>query len=249
MVFSRARLDQELKVLVVSRRVTLPSAVVATPKIQRHGSASDRHRTLRICVAFALLLTRVAPGADALGDPPTSWRDEIASGYVPYHRLTMFDYPVNDSVHRENGMYTRAFRRYDYRHELTTRNDCVVARIVEWTVWSGFDRNKSSRKSWFHPIAQTLPHEQGHLDISELFSKRFATTPIAQLPVGQGSTAAEAEADLGRRMKALAVMTAAQSQAEQDRYDAETDHGRNAVKQREWSADIQARLQRAGIHF
>jgi hypothetical protein len=67
--------------------------------------------------------------------------------------------------------------------------------------------------------------------------------------VGQGATGKEAEADLQRKMTALADRTSAENQREQDRYDAETNHGNNAAKQKEWSAAIQARLQQAGIHF
>jgi hypothetical protein len=94
-----------------------------------------------------------------------------------------------------------------------------------------------------------LPHEQGHLDINELFSKRLAETPLNKLPIGEGSTGKEAEADLKRKMNALADRLGAEEKVEQERYDAETNHGRNPAKQKEWTVSIQARLQRAGIHL
>ena len=190
-----------------------------------------------------------ASRADAVGNPPSSWTEEKAKGHFPYHRLVAADFQINDSVHPDNGMYTRGFYRFHYNDRCSDSSGHVVARITDWIVWSGFDRNKSSRKSWFKKVAETLAHEQGHLDLSELHSKAFAETPIDTLPIGEGASAKEAEADLQRKMTAFSDRITAQNQVEQDRYDAETNHGKNAVKQQEWSADIHTRLQRAGIHF
>jgi len=197
-------------------------------------------------IAVVLFLTVAASRADALGNPP-SWKQENAKGHFPYHRLTAADFPINDAVHTEYGMYTRGFFQFRYHENWTERDGGAVARINEWSVWSGFDRIKSSRKSWFTRVAETLPHEQGHLDINELFSKRLADTPLDKLPIGEGRTGKEAEADLKRKMDALADRISADEKVEQDRYDAETDHGKNGAKQQEWTAAIQARLKRAGI--
>jgi Bacterial protein of unknown function (DUF922) len=199
-------------------------------------------------VVIGLSFIFIVPRIDALGNPP-SWEEEIAKGHYPYHRLTSADFPINDAVHRQFGMHTEGFFHFHYHDHWTENSGHAVARIVDWNVWSGFDRTKSSRKSWYQHIAETLPHEQGHLDINELYSKRLADTPVDQLPVGQGTTGPEAEADLARKMKALGDRVTAEMQAEQEHYDAETNHGKNAAKQREWSAAIQTRLQRAGIHF
>jgi Bacterial protein of unknown function (DUF922) len=194
------------------------------------------------------LFVGVAANVDALGNPP-SWAEENAKGRFPYHRLTASDFPIDDAAYPQFGMHTQGFFRFHYNHRWTENNGRVVARVTDWNIWSGFDRNKSSRKSWFKKLAETLPHEQGHLDLSELHSKAFAETPIDKLPIGEGATAKEAEADLQRKMSALSSRISAQNQSEQDRYDAETNHGANASKQREWEAAIQARLGRAGIHF
>ena len=48
---------------------------------------------------------------------------------------------------------------------------------------------------------------------------------------------------------AMADRLAAAEKVEQERYDAETNHGRNAAKQHAWTATIQTRLQHAGIHY
>jgi hypothetical protein len=205
-----------------------------------------------IKIAFvytAILLLLATPRVEALGNPPSSWKEEMAKGYFPYRRLTAADFPINDAVYRQFGMHTVGFVHFDYHVHWTENNGHAVARVTERKVWSGFDRSKSSRKSWYKQIAETLPHEQGHLDINELHGKRLANTPLNKLPTGEGGTAAEAEADLARKMKVLRDRLSAEMQAEEDRYDTETNHGKNAAKQREWTAMIQSRLQRAGIHF
>jgi len=73
--------------------------------------------------------------------------------------------------------------------------------------------------------------------------------PLDKLPLGEGANPQAASADLGRKLQALAERVTKEAQREQDRYDAETAHGKNVSKQRDWSAAIQARLKRAGIHF
>ena len=199
--------------------------------------------------AFILLLgIAFISRGEALNQAPP-WRDEIANGYFPYHRLAAIDFPVNDHIDPEYGMYTSVFFHYWYEHRSIVRNGHVVDRVTKWLVWSGFDRNKSSRKSWFKLSKQALPHEQGHLDINELYSRRLAEMSLDMLPRGEGADLKEASADLRRKVEALADRVSGEETKEHDQYDAETAHGKNLSKQREWSAAIQARLNRAGIHF
>ena len=181
--------------------------------------------------------------------PP--WKEEIAKGYFPYHRLAVGDFPINDAVHpgNEMGMYTMGFIHYRFKGHWIMQNGHVLDRVTEWLVWSGFNRNKSWRKSWFKPVKEALPHEQGHLDIWELHLRYLTEMPLDKLPLGEGANPQAASADLGRKLQALAERVTKEAQREQDRYDAETAHGKNVSKQRDWSAAIQARLKRAGIHF
>ena len=199
--------------------------------------------------AFILLLgvASISRG-EALYEAPR-WREEIANGYFPYHRLAAIDFPVNDHIDPEYGMYTSVFFHYWYEHRSIVRNGHVVDRVTKWLVWSGFDRNKSSRKSWFKLGKEALPHEQGHLDINELYSRRLAEMSLDMLPRGEGADLKEASADLRRKVEALADRVSGEETKEHDQYDTETAHGKNLSKQREWSAAIQARLNRAGIHF
>jgi hypothetical protein len=183
----------------------------------------------------------------ALHEAP--WKEEMAKGYFPYHRLAATDFPVNDHLNPEYGVYTRVFFHYWYNHRWSIQNSLVVDRVTNWLVWSGFDRNKSSRKSWFKLGNQALRHEQGHLDINELHSRRLAELSLDMLPHGEGTDPKEASADLIRKVEALATRASKEAQKEHDQYDAETAYGKSLSKQREWSAAIQVRLQQAGIHF
>ena len=198
---------------------------------------------------FVLLLGAALPsqGQSLQKTPP--WKEEIANGYFPYRRLATTDFPINDDVNPEYGMYTSVFFHYWYNHRWTVRNGHVVARVTKWLVWSGFDRNKSSRKSWFKLENEALPHEQGHLDINELYSRRLAAISLDMLPRGEGVDPKEASADLIRKVEALADRVSGEEKKEHEQYDAETAHGKNLSKQQEWSAAIQARLERARIHF
>jgi hypothetical protein len=176
-----------------------------------------------------------------------SWKEEIAHGYLPYHRLVGTDFPVDDAAHPANGMYTAGFFHYDYQCRCVPQKGGVTASVTKWVVRSGFDRNKSSRKSWFQPVEKFVVHEQGHLDINELRSRALANIKVTQLPTGSGINFQSAIADLDRKLKELADRTSSEAQVEQDSYDLETNRGRNAAGQASATAAIHERLKAAGI--
>jgi hypothetical protein len=122
-----------------------------------------------------------------------------------------------------------------------------MARITEWKVRSGFNRNKSWRKSGFKDVERLLPHEQGHLDINELHSRRLARVELDDLPTGTGDTSEEAIDDLKSKLKAFTAKLSKDDQTEQDAYDAETAHGTNKSRQEAATAALQERLRQAGI--
>jgi len=209
-----------------------------------------RFRYAVVVVAYILRLA-AAPLAIGIGDfsyNSPEWRIEVSKGYLPYHRLAATDFPIDDVAHLEVDMYTRGFFHYHFNYHWTPKDHGAIARVTEWTVRSGFDRNKSSRKSWFRFVQETLPHEQGHLDINEIYSRRLARLTLEELPVGEGATPQAAIQDLTIKLKALSDRTAQESRAEQDAYDAATLHGKNIVAQREWNMRIQMRLKQAGIN-
>ena len=144
-------------------------------------------------------------------------------------------------------MFTYGFRHYNYRCITVRKGGGFSARITQWIVRYGFDRNKSWRKSWFKSFSEILPHEQGHLDISALHSVRLARTSLDRLPTGEGETSEAAIENVKKNLEALVERTSKESQAEQDAYDAATSHGGNPSKQQEWTTTLQGRLKGAGI--
>ncbi len=91
-------------------------------------------------------------------------------------------------------------------------------------------------KSWVRPpakaSAQLLAHEQLHFDLAELHARRFARELPAQLK------GADPEAAFQRAHDRMMVRL----REEQERYDRETDHGRDAAAQARWAAEVQRRL-------
>jgi hypothetical protein len=210
----------------------------------RYGSCRRlprRHAVLR----SALLV--IALGRALAQAPPT--QKEITEGYLPYHHLLVEDFPISDADRSPEGMYTYGFRHYSYRYVTVRKDGGFSARVTEWSVRCGFDRNKSWRKSWFKSFNEILPHEQGHLDISILYSTRLAHTKLDRLPTGEGESVQAAADNLKTNLDALVARTSKEAQAEQDVYDTETSHGANRAKQREWTSTIQKRLKEVGIKY
>jgi hypothetical protein len=202
-----------------------------------------------IVFVLALLMGAALPLRGQQSYDTPEWEKEIANGYLPYHRLVADDFPINEAANLPHGMFTSGFRHYNYHWVTVSKDGRVSARVTEWNVRYGFDRNKSWRRNGFKAVDETLPHEQGHLDISVLHSIRFARTSLDQLPVGEGESAQAAANDLKNKLQALVERVGKEAQAEQDEYDAATSHGANQSSQRQWTAAIQQRLKQAGISF
>ena len=217
-------------------------------KQQLPGRRSPRLALFTVYAIVCLLSVASAFSENIAYDTP-EWRKEIAHGYLPYHRLTRADFPVDDKAHPKYVMYTFGFYHYNYESKCRNEGGQFIARVTEWRIRSGFNRNKSSRKSWFKDVERLVVHEQGHLDINELHSRRLAHMKLEQLPVGEGETKEAALADLRSKVMKLSERTSKEDQAEQDAYDAETSHGTNRSKQVAATAAIQKRLIAAGITY
>jgi hypothetical protein len=224
----------------------MPSLDLAEPRRSRTRAA---RLALIAAHVFTCLLWAASAFCETIDYNTPDWRKEIAHGYLSYHRLARVDFRVDDKAHPKYAMYTFGFFHYNYEPTCIKEGNRVIARITEWRVRSGFNRNKSSRKSWFKDVERLVIHEQGHLDINELHSRRLAHMKLEQLPVGEGRTSEAALADLRSKVTELSDKTSKEDQAEQDSYDAETSHGTNRVKQVAATAAIQKRLQAAGITY
>lgn len=205
-----------------------------------------------IFVPRELKAVAAAPGSSSQRLPSsdtTEWKEEIARGYIPYHRLTRDDFPINNKVEPKYAMLTSGFIHYQYRYELTASAEHTVARITKWVVRSGFDRTGSSRKSRLRHGQYPLLHEQGHLDIWALHGAQLANVELNDLPVGEGTSVQEAIGDLEIKVRARGSAAFSKCVAEQVSYDAETSHGSNAAKQRSATVAIRKRLKAAGITY
>jgi hypothetical protein len=209
---------------------------------------SHNHVTFVVAGFVACLLWAAPAVSEPLAYDTPEWRKEIAQGYFPYHRLARADFPVVKQTNSKWAMYTAGFLHYNYRNKCHGEHP-VVARVTEWKVRSGFNRNRSWRNSWFKDAERLLPHEQGHLDINELHSRRLARIDLDELPTGKGETSEEAVDDLNSKLKAFSTQAAKDNQAEQESYDAKTSHGKNDSRQKEATAALQERLRQAGINY
>jgi hypothetical protein len=199
-------------------------------------------------IILYLLLPRAvtAQNRGAAGSSGTLAVKEAERGkYMRYRQLVESDFPIDDSAHPESNIYTAGFFHYRYSFRCESTKGYVRAFVTSWKVESGFDRTKSSRKTSFHDIAKALPHEQGHLDINEIFSRRLANLDLALLPFGEGANSGKAADDLVRRLTLLADSVSKDAQAAQDAYDAQTRHGLDNDKQSKALAFIQAQLKSA----
>ena len=212
-----------------------------------------RRRSPRLAPIAAYVLSCLLWAASAFCETidyeTPEWRKEIAHGFLPYHRLVRADFPIDDKAHPRYAMYTYGFYHYNYEPKCTKEGGHVVARITEWRVRSGFNRNKSSRKSWFKDVERLVIHEQGHLDINELHSRRLAHMELEDLPVGKGETSREALEDLRKKVMELSDESSKENQTEQDAYDAETSHGKDRSRQLAVTAALHERLKAAGITY
>jgi len=199
-------------------------------------------------VIIFLFLARSLTANDPTGTRTSDSLPEQRAGpekYMPYHQLVESDFPIDDHAHPEGNIYTSGYFHYRYSFLCESSKGHVLAFVSKWTVDSGFDRTKSSRKAWFHDFAKVLPHEQGHLDINEIFSRRLAKIDLNRLPVGEGSSRNEASNDLAHRLKILAEDVSRDAQAAQNAYDAQTRHGADEKKQNEAAILIEAELREA----
>jgi hypothetical protein len=200
-------------------------------------------RSLRLIIVFAFVLPlRLAAEPEAVplapSPPPISLRpgkEETAKGYLPYHQLTADDFPINNNAHPEAGYWIQPFV-HPYYHYLTrtaSRGGYVYAYVMDWTVFSGFDRNLSSRKSKLRNISAELPYAQAILDINEIFARRLAALKPGELPSGEGKTGAEAREKLENRINQFLQNQGLEVRKEIDALATATNEGQNKKKIRE----------------
>src|ERR1700682_3785867 len=97
---------------------------------------------LAAVAAFLLIsLTHVVRAQQPSPSPFPTWKDEIAKGYLPYHQLTVQDFPVNDEAHPKMAYWIQPFVHPFCHYDLKpASNRFVYAYVTDWIVFSGFDK-------------------------------------------------------------------------------------------------------------
>lgn len=113
------------------------------------------------------------------------------------------------------------------------------AHLIEVTTTNAMDRTRS----WVVPERKTdalLNHEQKHFDLNEVY-RRLLQAALENF-LGRletvGDTEEEAMAKLEEKLKEMFERVKRKCEEVQNQYDQETEHGRNAEKQREWDKKI-----------
>ena len=193
------------------------------------------------------LAVAVAVASNALSQdeprPRPTWQDAMAKGMAPYHQLTVDDFPINNKVHPEHNFYINTATAPQYHFILKPYNGFVYAAIVEWMVFSGLDKNGTSRKSRFKAMQAALPYAQAILDINEIHARQIAALKPGELPSVRGNTPEEARTQLTAKLKEFLAAKYKETNAEAEAFAKATDHGANKKKVRALAAAIRKRLE------
>lgn len=201
---------------------------------------------MKLRASFFLLIlfcAGLAPAQNESSKAETpSWKDEIAKGYIPYRQLTVEDLPVNDKAHPESAFTLKSF--IHPRAQITPRagDGFVDAVIDQWSIFSGLDRNESSRKSTFKEMKATLPYAQAFLDLNEIHARELAALKPEELPQTRATSFFEAQAELDRLVQKLVAEKLKLVSAEAEALAKATNGGADSAKVREKAAEIRKRL-------
>jgi hypothetical protein len=193
-------------------------------------------------VAMAFASAALADAQDQGAPPMQTWQDEITRGFVPYHQLTVEDFKIDDQAHPESGYWVRPFMHPHWRFFLKPYGDWVYAYIDQWIVFSGLDKNESSRKSKFREMKRSLPFAQAYLDIYEIHARQLAALKPGELPQGRGATPEEAKAALQQNLDAFLKEKYQPVITETEAFVKATHHGANQKKVLELAKEIRKRL-------
>lgn len=99
-----------------------------------------------------------------------------------------------------------------------------------------FDRSKSWVKSE-GKSDELLQHEQGHFDITEIYARKLREE-LRKIKCDK-----KTQEQIQKEVDAIFERIQKEWEMEDEKYDQETDHGRNKEKQKEWNEKIQRRLE------
>ena len=168
--------------------------------------------------------------------------DETAKGFVPYHQLTIDDFPINDQAHSDARFWIKTFVHPYWWAQYRFSRSSIYAYVGGWVVFSGLDKNESSRKSSVDGMKTDLPYAQALLDINEIHARRLAALRPGELPRGEGTSLEATRANLTKKMKLFCEREYELTQEDMDEFAKSTNKGSNQKKVRELGAEIKKRL-------
>jgi hypothetical protein len=199
-------------------------------------------KTLVCPLALTLSLIWVAQAQDREMPSMPAWEQKIAQGFLPYRQLTVDDFKIDDQIDPKSSYVIRPFLHPHWEYVTTWKDGWHYAYIVKWLVFSGFDKNVSSRKSKFKEMKRALPSAQAYLDLYEIHARQLAALLPGELPSGRGATPQEARIALEQNLDVLLKQKYELLQAESDTFVKATNRGTNEKKVRELGKAFRKRL-------
>lgn len=181
-----------------------------------------------------LLLLALSPAQPQANDRPQ-----------PYHQLTWKDFRIDDDAPagQDTAACTASLISYRFRMRYSGRRGSYSATVTQLQVVSEFDPARSWRRSYLGSEPdRLLQHEQGHLDINEIYANHLRQIPLNAWPAGRGATAQQAIGDLEYKIKTYFDQALAGEKKDQEIYDRDTEHSRQAERQQRWTNHIQKLL-------
>lgn len=159
-----------------------------------------------------------------------TWDDEIGKVTLPYHQLSVDDFPVRDSGKKQDAFFIKPFVGPRYEYYLFFNRSWVHAYIKQWQVFSGLDRNESFRDPRFHEMKACLPCAQAILDLNELYARKLSVVPPEGFPESRAGAEQEALAGLQEKINALCQRVYAEAGRETDAFVKATRNGDDKEK-------------------
>lgn len=194
-----------------------------------------------VCPLLPAQVATPAPAPSPVWKMPT-WPEKITRGHLPYHQLTVEDFPSKASQKKEVGFIIRPFIAPEYEYYLFFNRGWVHAYVRQWHVFSGIDRNESYRDPRFHEMTDYLPYAQAILDLNELYARQLGVVPPDGFPESRAGNEEEATAGLKAKIEALCQQTDAALKRETDDFVKASKNGSYKAKTRRLAAKISERL-------
>lgn len=199
-------------------------------------------KTMLWQLILAIAFISFAEAQDREAPAMSTWEEKIAKGFVPHHQLTVEDFKIDDQAHPGSSYWVRPFMHPHWNYLTTWKDGWHYAYMAEWLVFSGFDKNESSRKSKFKEMKRALPFAQAYLDLFEIHARQLAALLPGELPSGRGATQEEARVALEKNRDAFLKQKYQLLQTETDAFVKATNRGVNEKKVLELGKEISKRL-------